>query len=105
MPIYEYECKACRTVFERFQRFSEPPVTECPDCRGPVRKVLHPVGIVFKGSGWYSTDARPAEGGSGNGSATGESAASDKAAGKASGESKPAAGNASSPPAPTSASS
>ena len=59
MPIYEYECKQCHHVFERFQRFSDAPVTECPECTGTVRKVLQPVGIVFKGSGWYKNDSRP----------------------------------------------
>ena len=60
MPIYEYECTACKQRFERFQSFSEPPVTECPACGSPVRKVLQPVGIIFKGSGWYKTEARNA---------------------------------------------
>src|SRR5215213_1274565 len=58
MPIYEYECTACKTRFERSQRFSDPPVTECPECGGKVRRVLFPAGIVFKGSGWYKTDSR-----------------------------------------------
>lgn len=58
MPIYEYECTACKTRFERSQRFSDPPVTECPECGGRVRRVLFPAGIVFKGSGWYVTDSR-----------------------------------------------
>jgi putative FmdB family regulatory protein len=61
MPVYEYACKRCEQHFERFQSFSEPPVTVCPECGGPVRKVLHPVGIVFKGSGWYKTDSRPSD--------------------------------------------
>jgi|SRR5581483_12278620 len=63
MPIYEYECSACRNRFERSQRFSDPPVTECPECGGPVRRVLFPAGIVFKGSGWYITDSRTSKGG------------------------------------------
>lgn len=58
MPIYEYECSACKHRFERSQRFSDPPVTECPACGGAVRRVLFPAGIVFKGSGWYITDSR-----------------------------------------------
>ena len=72
MPTYEYECLACKHRFERFQKFSEPPVSECPECGSTVRKVLFPAGIVFKGSGWYVTDSRPSassENGSG-GSAT-----------------------------------
>src|SRR5688500_15044338 len=59
MPTYEYECLACKTRFERFQKFSDPPVSECPECGSAVRKVLFPAGIVFKGSGWYKTDSRP----------------------------------------------
>jgi putative FmdB family regulatory protein len=58
MPIYEYECSACKNRFERSQRFSDPALTECPECGGPVRRVLFPAGIVFKGSGWYATDSR-----------------------------------------------
>ncbi len=58
MPIYEYECSACKSRFERMQRFSDPPVTECPECGSAVRRVLFPAGIVFKGSGWYITDSR-----------------------------------------------
>jgi putative FmdB family regulatory protein len=80
MPIYEYECTACKTRFERSQRFSDPPVAECPECGGKVRRVLFPAGIVFKGSGWYVTDSRPsttspAAGAAANGSAAGESKA------------------------------
>lgn len=58
MPIYEYKCTQCGLHFERFQRFSDPPLQECPECSGLVRRVLQPVGIVFKGSGFYSTDNR-----------------------------------------------
>lgn len=56
MPIYEYECKACGVRFERKQKWHEDPVKECPECQAEVRKVLHPAGIVFKGSGFYKTD-------------------------------------------------
>jgi putative FmdB family regulatory protein len=58
LPIYEYECVECKHRFERYQSFSEPPVAACPDCGHAVRKVLQPVGIVFKGSGWYKNDSR-----------------------------------------------
>ena len=58
MPNYEYECLECDHRFERLQRFSDPPVDTCPQCGSAVRRVLHPVGIVFKGSGWYVTDSR-----------------------------------------------
>jgi len=58
MPVYEYKCTQCGLHFERFQHFSDAPLQECPECNGRVRRVLQPVGIVFKGSGFYSTDNR-----------------------------------------------
>lgn len=58
MPTYEYRCKECGIVFERFQHFSEEPVRVCPECQGAVYRVIHPVGIVFKGKGFYITDNR-----------------------------------------------
>jgi len=70
MPTYEYECLACKTRFERFQKFAEPPVTECPECGSAVRKVLFAAGIVFKGSGWYKTDSRPSTSENGSSTAT-----------------------------------
>jgi putative FmdB family regulatory protein len=58
MPIYEYKCQQCGLHFERFQRMSDAPVQACPQCSGQVRRVMQAVGIVFKGSGFYSTDNR-----------------------------------------------
>lgn len=58
MPTYEYECRACNHRFERRQRIDEEPVKVCPECGGATRRVLYPVGVIFKGSGWYSTDNR-----------------------------------------------
>ena len=58
MPIYEYACTACGERTEAKQSFADPPLTECPHCRGSLRKLYSPVGIVFKGSGFYSTDAK-----------------------------------------------
>ena len=55
MPIYEYKCENGH-VFDVMQRLSDDPLTECTVCGAPVTKVLHPVGISFKGSGFYSTD-------------------------------------------------
>lgn len=92
MPLYEYECRQCGGRFERRQKVSEAPVSECPDCGGAVRRVLFPVGIIFKGSGWYVTDSRSpnpaALNGSGNGSRPKEEAASGESKTTAS-ESKP----------------
>ena len=55
MPIYEYKCENGH-VFDVMQKMSEDPLKECVECGAPVRKVLQPVGISFKGSGFYSTD-------------------------------------------------
>lgn len=60
MPTYEYECTACGQHIEVFQRFSEDALTTCGVCGGALRKVFHPAGIVFKGSGFYATDSRSA---------------------------------------------
>lgn len=79
MPIYEYECTQCHTRFELKQAWSDEPIQTCPDCAGTVRRVYYPVGIVFKGSGFYITDNRK------NGSArseAGDGAAKDASAGK-----------------------
>ncbi len=58
MPTYEYECTSCGQRIEVFQRITEEPLTTCGACGGPLRKVFHPAGIVFKGSGFYATDSR-----------------------------------------------
>ena len=58
MPTYEYECTSCGQHVEVFQRITEDPLTTCGACGGPLRKVFHPAGIVFKGSGFYATDNR-----------------------------------------------
>ena len=55
MPIYEYKCENGH-VFDVMQKLSDDPLTSCIECGAPVRKVLHPVSISFKGSGFYSTD-------------------------------------------------
>lgn len=58
MPIYTYQCQSCSAIAEKRQSFSDAPLTTCEQCRGSVRRLIHPVGIVFKGSGWYVTDSR-----------------------------------------------
>jgi len=84
MPIYTYRCEDCGVQFERNQKFSDAPLTRCPECgKKSLRKVYMPVGIVFKGSGFYATDNRsPSGGGRGSSSHNEE---------KSSAESKPAA--------------
>ncbi len=56
LPTYEYRCVSCEHQFERFQRMSDDPVTECEVCGQAVKRLLFPVAIHFKGSGFYSTD-------------------------------------------------
>jgi putative FmdB family regulatory protein len=62
MPTYTYRCDTCGHQFDKFQRISESALTECPECQDKLRKVFHPVGVVFKGSGWYITDSRKSTG-------------------------------------------
>jgi putative FmdB family regulatory protein len=96
MPRYEYRCTVCGEDLEVTQSFSDAPLTECPACGGLLRKVFSPVGVVFKGSGFYRTDSRgsnaaavakdgaPKDGG-GKDSSTKESAASGGGESKGSG--------------------
>ena len=58
MPIYVYACTNCGERTEAKQSFDDPPLEVCPHCGGKLRKMYSPVGIVFKGSGFYSTDAK-----------------------------------------------
>ncbi len=58
MPAYDYRCTECAHEFEIVQKFSDDPLTSCPECNGQLRKVFSAVGVVFKGSGFYSTDNR-----------------------------------------------
>jgi len=63
MPIYTYRCENCGVQFERRQHFSDEPLKICPECQTEtLRKVYLPVGIVFKGSGFYATDNRSPSG-------------------------------------------
>lgn len=58
MPVYEYECDSCSLRFEKTQRFSDDPLRSCPRCGESVHRVIQPVGVIFKGSGFYVTDNR-----------------------------------------------
>ncbi len=69
MPTYEYRCRSCGTDLEAVQSFDDDPLTTCPECGGPLRKVFGTVGIAFKGSGFYKNDSR-----SGSGSRAGSAA-------------------------------
>ena len=56
MPIYGYRCEQCGHELEVLQSMSEEPLRVCPNCMGPLRKMIYPAGIIFKGSGYYTTD-------------------------------------------------
>jgi len=62
MPVYGYRCSRGHH-FEVQQRITEPPLTQCPECGAPVTRVFYPVGIIFKGGGFYKTDSRGAASG------------------------------------------
>jgi putative FmdB family regulatory protein len=86
MPTYEYACKSCGEHVEVVQSFKDEPLTECPACGGPLRKVFGSIGIAFKGSGFYRTDSRAASGAGASKGGEGKS----EAAGGGGGDSKPA---------------
>ena len=87
MPLYEYECSACGHRFERIQKFSDPPVEECPTCgKKSVQTLMSSPAIQFKGSGWYITDYARGSTESGKAKESGESKESKET--KAAGESK-----------------
>ena len=56
MPIYEYECKTCHQITEFLQKFSDPPLSDCPHCNGRLQKLMSLNSFHLKGSGWYVTD-------------------------------------------------
>ena len=77
MPIYGYRCEQCGHELEVMQSMSEAPLRVCPNCMGPLRKLIYAAGIIFKGSGYYTTDYKGAgkatsdgDGGSSNSSET-----------------------------------
>jgi putative FmdB family regulatory protein len=95
VPTYQYTCTECGEPVEAVQKFTDAPLTVCTACGGRLRKVFSPVGIVFKGSGFYRTDSR--NGSSATAPATKEKEkASDSAASSSSGESSSSSGNGSS---------
>jgi putative FmdB family regulatory protein len=93
MPTYGYRCGSCGHEFEIRQRITEEPLTACPKCGGKLSKMLYPAGVIFKGSGYYTTDYKSAGSGeeksSSNGAApSSEGSSESKPESKPSGESK-----------------
>jgi putative FmdB family regulatory protein len=58
MPTYTYRCTSCAESFERWQKMTDEPLQACPQCQGQLRRVPAPVGLMFKGAGFYCTDTR-----------------------------------------------
>jgi len=106
MPLYEYACATCAHRFEIRQGIRDASLTTCPECGGAIRRVLFPVGIVFKGSGFYKTDSRSTPQGSvpagerkaeGNGSSGEPKPAANGSGGEATAAKSNADGSASTP--------
>jgi putative FmdB family regulatory protein len=97
MPTYVYRCENCGHRFEAWQHMTDDPLTTCPQCEGPIHRVLFPASIVFKGSGFYSTDNRRSQIATEPAASASEGGESKSDAGKSDGaksDSKPADGGA-----------
>ncbi|MEV5882807.1 FmdB family zinc ribbon protein [Streptomyces sp. NPDC052020] len=88
MPTYQYQCTECGEGLEAVQKFTDDALTECPSCKGRLKKVFSAVGIVFKGSGFYRNDSR--------GSSSSSSPASSKSSSSASSSSSTSSSSSSS---------
>jgi len=88
LPTYAYACKTCGHAFDAVQSFSDPSLTECPECAGPLRKQYGSIGVTFNGSGFYRTDSRSTSSTPAAGAASGASPSS--TASSTSGASAPA---------------
>ena len=90
MPIYGYRCSECGHQFEVQQNFSDERLTECPKCKGKLTRIFYPAGVIFKGSGFYTTDYKGTGKGAGsNGSDSGSSSGSGSEGKSDKSESKP----------------
>ncbi|MFP8907061.1 FmdB family zinc ribbon protein [Streptomyces atacamensis] len=76
MPTYQYQCTECGEGLEAVQKFTDDALTECPSCKGRLKKVFSAVGIVFKGSGFYRNDSRGSSSGSPSSSSSSSSSSS-----------------------------
>ncbi len=110
MPLYEYECTSCHRLTEKIQKFSDPELSVCPHCGGPLQRTVTAAAVTFKGGGWYKdlyTSARPAaangesSGGEGKGEGSGGKVEPISASAGSAESAKPAAAAAPAPaPAP-----
>ncbi len=97
MPTYQYACTQCHERLEAVQSFTDAALTECPVCGGALRKVFSAVGVVFKGSGFYKNDSRPAAAGEKGAAEGGDGAKKDAGEKGGDGAKKETAAAASSP--------
>ncbi|MEU6946852.1 FmdB family zinc ribbon protein [Streptomyces sp. NPDC046316] len=104
MPTYQYQCTECGEGLEAVQKFTDDALTECPSCKGRLKKVFSAVGIVFKGSGFYRNDSRGSSSSSSPASSSSKSTASATSSSSSS-DAKPAASSSSSASSTSSASS
>jgi putative FmdB family regulatory protein len=88
MPIYEYQCTQCNERHETIQRFSDPPLSECPSCGGAMKKLPSSPAIQFKGSGFYKTDYASGSGAASSSSTKSETKSSDGSAASTASETK-----------------
>jgi putative FmdB family regulatory protein len=80
MPLYEYECTACHRHTEKIQKFSDPEITICPHCGGPLERVLSAPAVSFKGGGWFADgygNAKPKSSGDSASTSSGSASKSD----------------------------
>jgi putative FmdB family regulatory protein len=107
VPTYSYACTACEHHFDTVQKFTDPSLTDCPECSGRLRKLFSSVGIVFKGSGFYRTDSRASSsapsGSNGKPEPSSPGKSSSESKSGSTSDSKSGSGSASSSPAPSSA--
>jgi putative FmdB family regulatory protein len=105
MPLYEYECTACHKHTEKIQKFSDPEITDCPHCGGPLKRVISAPAFSLKGGGWYADGYGNAKPAAAAGSSEGSAAKSDAAPAAAGAPAAPSAAPAPSAPAASSSSS
>jgi putative FmdB family regulatory protein len=96
MPLYEYRCRDCGHQFEIQQSITDDALTTCDRCRGDLRKVFQPVGIAFKGSGFYKTDSRGSSSTSSGAGSTGTGSTTSESSTSSSGDSSGSSGSGSS---------
>ncbi|MEW1904309.1 FmdB family zinc ribbon protein [Streptomyces sp. NPDC086147] len=91
MPTYQYQCTECGEGLEAVQKFTDDALTECPSCKGRLKKVFSAVGIVFKGSGFYRNDSRGSSSSSSPSSSSSKTSTSSTSTSGSTSDAKPAA--------------